>query len=81
MIFVIQKLSIVNIKMPIHKISLKGIKGFRYGDTGKFYPINKFGEKAAYEKARKQGAVIHISQAKDIQVKASGRARGYQRSV
>jgi hypothetical protein len=62
--------------MPVKKITLKGLKGFRYGRSGKFYSVKKYGEKGAEEKAKKQGAAIHISQ-----VRASGRARGYERRL
>lgn len=56
--------------MPIQKIS----GGFKFGKHGKLYK-----GKDAKEKAKKQGAAIHISQSK--QVKMSSRAKGYERSV
>jgi hypothetical protein len=57
------------------------LKAFRYGTTGKVYKVSEFGKKGAEERAKKQGAAIHISQAKSIQVKSTSRARGYERRV
>ena len=80
----------VNTKMPVKKITINHMQGFRYGTTGKFYPVKKYGEKGSEEKAKKQGAAIHISEArakgeyipsKSVQVKSSGRAKGYERRV
>lgn len=68
--------------MPIEKIS----GGFRYGKTGKIYR-----GVGARVKARKQGQAIEISKLRaqgenipkpsSIRVKASNRARGYERRV
>ena len=70
----------VNTKMPIQKIS----GGFRYGKEGKIYR-----GRGARTKARKQGQAIEISKlraegrfhARKVNVKATSRARGYQRTV
>lgn len=69
--------------MPIIKIPSGG---FRYGKTGKVYR-----GAGAREKARKQGAAIKLSQLRaqgenipgpnSIKVKASNRARSYERKL
>ena len=40
----------------------KKLIGYRYGKKGKLYTLAKFGKEKAYEKARKQGQAIKISQ-------------------
>jgi hypothetical protein len=61
--------------MPIQKIQLNHIKGFRYGRTGKKY----YGE-GAREKAKKQGQAIEISKLRregyKIPIKGDNRKRG-----
>ena len=71
--------------MPIKLINLgrnKG-KGYRYGKTGTFYPIKKFGRAGAYKKSLKQTQAIQVSKgrAKVISVKSTKRARGYIRKL
>ena len=65
--------------MPVKKVTINSVQGFRYGKTGKFYPVKKYGFKGAENKAKKQGAAIHISQ--NRQVKMSSRAKGYERRL
>ena len=69
--------------MPIKLVRYKGQKGYRYGSTGKFYPISKFGRAGAYKKSLKQTQAIKASEgrAEIISVKSSKRARGYRRSL
>lgn len=69
--------------MPIKLINSKGKKGYRYGKTGKFYPIKQFGRAGAYKKALKQTQSIKASEgrAEIVSVKSSKRAKGYRRKL
>ena len=45
--------------MPVHRVTIDGVEGWRYGDTGKLYT-----GKDARRKAIAQAAAIHASQSK-----------------
>jgi len=49
--------------MPIMSVKRGKRKvGFRWGGSGKLYLTSEHGVKGAYEKARKQGVAIRMSQ-------------------
>ena len=50
--------------MPVKLVEVKGIKGYRYGNSGHLYPVKQFGDKGAREKAQAQGTAILYSQGK-----------------
>jgi hypothetical protein len=67
--------------MPIRYI--KAQQGYQYGKTGKVYKISEFGKQGAYFRALQQTKAIKASEARHgtIKVKATSRARGYERRV
>jgi hypothetical protein len=72
--------------MPTQYIELNNVKGYRWGNKGKFYPTQQFGKKGAEEKANAQGRAILVSESRELKpreatIRASSRSRGYVKQI